>query len=372
MLKLPVYKNLISKAAGVSLVELLISLVIGSIILAGAVQVVANSKRSFIDQDEITFIQNNARFALDVISKDIRLAGYMGCASPGSVKVANAIAGNENGFVSMDGIKGFDGGTVDVSTTGTFPANYSANAFAGTDSILIRHADIDNELNVKSHDVNAAVIHTWGTNEFDAGEALVIADANCRYVGLFQVSTGTGSASNVTHNTGGGDNCTKIIRGEFNCSSPSCGTNSCNGYTKVTGGSYGPGSKLMKLISHAYYIGESDIAPGMPALKRHALESLDDATPVVAEEIALGVEDFQIIYGLDSSGDGSVDQYRDASSITTDADWARVLSVKLKLIFRSKSEVLPSAEVRTLAGKTYNDRYIRQLVNSTVRIRNRG
>ena len=49
-------------------------------VIAGSIQVVVSSKRSFIDQDEVTFIQTNARYALDMMGKDVRMAGYLGCA----------------------------------------------------------------------------------------------------------------------------------------------------------------------------------------------------------------------------------------------------------------------------------------------------
>lgn len=368
------YKNLDTQPqSGFSVVELLVSLVISMAVVAGAIQIVASSKRSFMDQDEVTFIQNNARYAIDLLSRDIRMAGYMGCSGQGSSQVANSIDDDAGGFVSLHGLQGFAGTAMD-----TFPVAYRDNAKAGVDSIMVRRANGDGELDVNSHNPASATIHLWGGHNYERGSTLVISDANCRNVGIFQVS-GPNSvpANHIVHNTGSvTNNCTKIIKGDFVCT-PSCRAVSCEGYGVATGG-YGAGSKVMSFIAHAYYVGESSVIPGMPALKRQAFIANGPAG-TRSEEIALGVEDMQLFYGVDTVGDGSVDQFRTAAQMDLNGDgtisheeWDRVLSVKISLVFRSQNQVLPIAQEKTLAGKDYNDRYLRQVVNSTVRIRNRG
>lgn len=359
---------------GLSVVELLVSMLISLAVVAGAIEVIVGSKRSFLDQDEVSFIQTNARYALDVLAKDIRMAGYLGCAAQDSVQIANSLSDDAGGFISLHGLTGFDG----ASNTNSFPADFKSDALVGTDAFIVRRAKGEGEIDVSSHVAAAATIHLWQNHSYPEGSTLMIADANCRNVGLFQVSGPNGLPSNhINHNTGNGtSNCTKIIKGKFKCDG-SCKTNSCGGYDHSTG-DYGPGSKVMEFVSHAYYIGESSLIPGMPALKRKALKSMG-APATEEEEIALGVEDMEIFYGIDTNGNGSVDQYRDASemdlngnAIVEQEEWDRVSSVKVSLVFRSESPVLNKAEKRTLAGKEYEDRYLRQVVNSTVKIRNRG
>jgi len=359
---------------GLSLVELLISMVIGMAVIAGSLQVVVSSKDSFVDQEEMVFIQTNARYALDLISKDIRMAGYMGCATQNSMQSANSIDNDEGGFISLHGLEGFEGGV----NTNTFPTAIKSSATTGTDAILVRHASTSRELDVKSHNAASAVIHVWGQHDFAKGSTLMIADSTCRNVGIFQVS-GPNSipANHINHNTGSGtNNCTKIIKGDFVCTS-SCKATSCGGYGKATG-AYGPGSKIMEFSSHAYFIADSTVMPGIPALKRQVFNA--DGTPGTAtEELALGVEDLEILYGVDSDSNGSIDSYLSATNMDLDSsggisddEWDQVLSVKISMVFRSNKPVLTTAESKTLAGVTYNDKYVRQLVNATVRIRNRG
>lgn len=363
-----------TRQSGLSVVELLVSLVISMAVVAGSVQVVVTSKKNFLDQDEVTFIQTNARFALDLMAKDIRMAGYLGCATQESVQIANSINDDAGGYISMHGLRGFEGET----STATFPADIAANAAVGTDAILIRRASESGEMDVSKHNAASAVIHVWENHSYTPGSTLVIADASCRNVGIFQVS-GPNSvpANHINHNTGSGTkNCTKIVKGKFVCDS-SCKAVSCGGYGTATG-EYGPGSKVMEFVSRVYYIGESTVMPGMPALKRSVL-NVQGLPSTSSEELALGVEDMEILYGIDSDDNGDVDQLRSAANMDlngdgtiTNEEWDQVLNVKISLVFRSRNPVLPTTETRTLAGKDYQDRYMRQVVNSTVKIRNRG
>lgn len=360
---------------GLSVVELLISLVIGMAVIAGSIQVVVSSKRSFMDQDEVTFIQTNARFAMDILGKDIRMAGYLGCATQKSVQLANSIDNDGDGYVSLHGLQGFEG----EASVAAFPADFKAVATLGTDAILIRRAS-DTELDVKNHNGHSAVIDLWDDHNYKKGSTLMIADASCRNIGLFEVSGPSGlPAHNIVHNKGAGagsGNCTKVIKGNFVCL-PTCTATKCGGY-EAAAGSYGPGSKVMEFVAHAYYIGESDVSPGMPALRRQVFVANGPAS-TTSEEVALGVEDMEILYAVDSNGDGDVDQMRKASEMDLNGngtisndEWDQAISVKISLVFRSQMPVLPVAEKKTLAGTEYNDRFMRQVVNSTIRIRNRG
>lgn len=366
----------LKRQKGISIIELMISLVISMAVVAGSVQVVVSSKRSFMDQDEVTFIQTNARYALDLLARDIRMAGYLGCASTGSVEIANSIVNNSglaDGYFSLQGIAGFDGDT----GIAQFPTDIQALATAGTDSILVRRASDTGELNVSDHNAVAASISLWDSHEFKPGASLVIADASCRHVGLFQLSGPVSTpAQTISHKvSGAANNCTEVIKGDFACAL-TCTADACGDANRANG-KYKPGSKVMAFIARNYFIGESSVIPGMPALKRQVYSP--GATATLTEELAVGVEDMQIVYGVDSNNDGSVDQFRKASDMDLNNDgsitaleWDRALAVKLSLVFRSQKPVLQKAETKQFAGKTYSDRYIRQMVNSTLRVRNRG
>ena len=66
---------------GVTLIELMVAMLIGSILLIGAVTVFSDSRSTFRTSDIIARLQENARFALDTIEPDIRQAAYWGLAN---------------------------------------------------------------------------------------------------------------------------------------------------------------------------------------------------------------------------------------------------------------------------------------------------
>tara|TARA_Y100001934_G_C12371255_1_gene786448 strand:+ start:1549 stop:2307 length:759 start_codon:yes stop_codon:yes gene_type:complete len=61
---------------GFSLVELMIAMVLGLLLLAGVVNVQISSKETFQTSDDLSRVQENGRFALDILASDIRMAGY--------------------------------------------------------------------------------------------------------------------------------------------------------------------------------------------------------------------------------------------------------------------------------------------------------
>ena len=66
---------------GISFVEVLVAMVIGVIILAGVMQSMLTNQRNTAWSDDVAFVQENARYALETLARDIRWAGYWGCAA---------------------------------------------------------------------------------------------------------------------------------------------------------------------------------------------------------------------------------------------------------------------------------------------------
>lgn len=64
---------------GVTLVELMVAMVVGLILVLGATQMLLGSKQSFLLQQQLAVMQENARFVLARMSRDIRQAGMFGC-----------------------------------------------------------------------------------------------------------------------------------------------------------------------------------------------------------------------------------------------------------------------------------------------------
>lgn len=70
------------KDSGFSLVEVVITMFIASILLAGIYGLVWNQQRAYSDQERVVESLRNARITLNYMAKELRMAGFKG---PGSI-----------------------------------------------------------------------------------------------------------------------------------------------------------------------------------------------------------------------------------------------------------------------------------------------
>ncbi len=64
---------------GVSLIELMVALAIGSLLVLGLVEVFSASRTAYQLSEGLSRVQENSRFAMDYIQRDFRMGGHMGC-----------------------------------------------------------------------------------------------------------------------------------------------------------------------------------------------------------------------------------------------------------------------------------------------------
>lgn len=87
---------------GMTLLEIMIALLIGVFLLGGVLQIFIGSKQTFRMQENLGRLQENARFAMDFLSKDIRMVDYKECIDP-AFTLANPITGtNDDGTNDSD------------------------------------------------------------------------------------------------------------------------------------------------------------------------------------------------------------------------------------------------------------------------------
>jgi type IV pilus assembly protein PilW len=67
-----------SRQAGLSLIELMVALTIGSLLIAGTVFVYIQSRNSYGVNETVARLQETARYALSVIEPDVRMSNYWG------------------------------------------------------------------------------------------------------------------------------------------------------------------------------------------------------------------------------------------------------------------------------------------------------
>src|SRR4030042_2782945 len=66
-----------TKNRGVTLIELMIVLVIAAILVAGIYSLFITQQRSYTVQDQVAGAQQDARAALTLMARDIRMAGFL-------------------------------------------------------------------------------------------------------------------------------------------------------------------------------------------------------------------------------------------------------------------------------------------------------
>jgi type IV pilus assembly protein PilW len=157
-----------ARMLGMSLIELMTAVVIGLLLIAGALTVYMQSRNSYRTTDTAARMQETARYAFDVLEPDVRLAGYWGM-KKGPAAVTDIVpfgsvtgnCGNVNGWLgdATKYVRGFDsswGGMVCTPTAGwTLAAN--------TDVLLVRRASAEtsaidtNKIQVESNRAQASV-----------------------------------------------------------------------------------------------------------------------------------------------------------------------------------------------------------------------
>ncbi len=64
---------------GLTLIEIMIALLIGAFLLGGVMEVFLKSRQTYRVQEALSRLQENGRFAMDFLARDIRMTDYRGC-----------------------------------------------------------------------------------------------------------------------------------------------------------------------------------------------------------------------------------------------------------------------------------------------------
>lgn len=105
---------------GLSLIELMVALAIGAILMLGVVQVFGASRSAYQLSEGMSRAQENARFALDFLQRDIRMAGHFGCVND-QAHVQNPPSGLHALFAAGDPRLDFNWSIQGFEATGTAP-----------------------------------------------------------------------------------------------------------------------------------------------------------------------------------------------------------------------------------------------------------
>ena len=301
---------------GTGIIELMIALAIGLLMSLAAVTIYLNNKAAWAAQSNTAHLQESGRFAMHLLREDIRLAGYWGLnLSPRTIHNVEQISlDNEctTGWASQY--------IVPVALANNTNADYTAcipdsDYKEGTDILTVRRSSI-NALDIAEVQENGLYLYTSLTDG-----TVFIADTDATLD-------------------------KDIVLGE----SPAA---------------------LYSVTAHAYYIRpfSQKRGDGIPTLVRESIR----AGGVFAEPMAELVEDLQIIFGLDTNGDGNVNVYDNDGINPGESD--KVVSVIVEILARGTTAEAGYTNSRSYRVgdhiRVFNDGYRRQLFRDAVFLRNR-
>ena len=339
---------------GVTFVELLVALTLGLLLLGGIIHVYLGTKTTYQVTEGLSRLQESTRFSIDMMARDIRMAGYIPCSQPQtSNNVLNTTSDDWWRPVFEGGIQGFEAGV------STFPDSITDVA-GGNDAILIRRAGREvAAINFLDTTSNQFVMQSDLGNQWENDEGGLFVACDPTHAALFQAgNVSSGAATRVSI-------------------SPTSSGNSPGNSSVNLGRAYGNDAQLATYSPVIYYIAESVSGDGNSLYREYIYVENDSTINTRREEMLEGVENMQILYGLDESSDGVANRYVRANIVDDANAWSDVVTVRIGLLFASEDGVRDAddLDVNTyLVANTLvdpdDDRRKRYVSSMTVNIRN--
>lgn len=373
------------RLAGFSLVEMMIAMVIGVVLMLGITQVFMASRAASRLSEGVSRAQENGRFAVDFLERDIRMAGHMGCVNDqahfvqgrGDPVINYAVTSGSGDPLDFSvSIQGYEAAGTGGSGTlavggGSVPAGLPSGISGlspapskGSDVLVLRF--------LAAEGVPVSTITPSGSN------SVIGVTDSARLARLSEGGVGTPSLFGIAD-----CNQADIFKGSAGASAVTA--------SGVTLRPYSPLAKVYRAESLVYYVGVK--ANGEPGLRRARANSAGQFT--INEELVDGVENMQLLYGLDSTSDispsaapvGSVTVQQPANGVSTAtnasgaAQWRRVGMVQVGLVVRSPANAAagkPTQDAGQLSvlGVSYDqsaatDNRFRTTYEVTIALRNR-
>ena len=312
--------------AGFTLVELMVSLVMFSVAVAGVLGVAVTLTSGFREQRQAMAAEGAVRVPMDFIADTIRQASP---GVPGGLNLTDA------------------SGT--TCTTGAISVTNSSSAPDRLDLIYASGAVVTSTRTITT--AASLTVDVTNASQLAKDDYVIITDTAQGH--LFKIASITGST--ITFGA------------------------KCSGTLNWPAADYPAGSILIRAQHAEFYVDPS--VYGVPTLM---MDPDGPSGPLAAEPLAEGVEDFQVALGIETGIDNSIS---DVGAAPNDDEWfynrpgevapalAAVRAVRITLVARAAQPVLSSSAVFGLpavedrsAGVA--DRYRRRVLRSTVEVRN--
>ncbi|KGE03732.1 hypothetical protein HRUBRA_01669 [Pseudohaliea rubra DSM 19751] len=281
----------------------MVAILLGSILITGAVGVYLGSKRSYTEVEQVAALAENARFSLSVLEESLRHVGFFGSAGPGNMLPdgdLGAVTGDCSGGAEAYDVANFFFG---VQATGAALLGCIDDAVPDTDVLVIKHLAPSPVYDADPADPTAA---RDGVMSFPGG------------------LSATETYAIVNAETGlifdGADTAPSVSEGEV----------------------YANGIAYPYRLN-IYYVRASG---SVPTLARKVLQwdGTAGAMTIATQDLVEGVENLQFLFGQDNDLDGEPDVFVNDAAVT---DWGRVLAVRAFLLVQSATEDANYTDDRT-------------------------
>ena len=327
---------------GLSLIELMISVAIGLVILTAIALVFLNASRTRTELERVSRQIENGRYAIELLSHDLRMAGFYGELDVAQI-AGTALPADPCSLTASDWntaipvhIQGYDNG-------GFVSANCAlTNQKANTDVVIVRRA-------------RACL----------AGAAAC--DAHVAGTPYLQVSLCPTDPGTARHALG-------VDSSIFTFRKKDCATT----------------AEKRQYYVHIYYVStDNGQGEAIPTLKRLQLAYSGGVVGWTDMPLVEGIEEFQMEYGLDQDGDGAPDAYAaDPTDFPVGAcagacplnNWMNVVTGRISILARNleaspdytdiKTYELGNDKNGTAITVTPADNFRRHVYSGLVRIAN--
>ena len=341
------------KNKGFTLIEILVSLAILGIVLAGIYSVYNMQHKSYIVQEQVTEMQQSERIALQMITRDIRMAGLglSGCNSAAGGKIIFNEDINGNGIL--------DAGE-DANGNGGAPQVYDGLGYDGSDIITAVYYPFSpqgtaggytNILGLPVQIGSSAILDVYNNTGFAAGDLALIVSATdgCHYA-LIRITALLGGGQ-LEHNPG-------------------------QSFENLPGG-IGSGFLQGDIVRRVNSEGGGGIITY--AIDNYQLTRAVDGG--AAQPLAENIEDMQIAYGIDIDNNRIVED-DEWFNDPTNRDMTLLREIRLSLVARTTREdpaynvgARPVVEGHDPVGSVITTpaqaaRYRRRVLQTTIKLRN--
>jgi len=206
------------RARGVSLVEIMVSLALGLVLVTGVLSLYRSTHLTFRNHESLARLQENGRFALELMTREIREAGLTPCGSPLTANLLVSRGATPTAWwadTAAGFLRGGEGSSQGVIPAGNTAGDYAAN----TDSLLLlRTANAEDALTtVLTHDVAAQTLTLRAPAPIRARDIVVLCDD--RSSALWQVNTASANPATLTYAATGLNCGTAMGRVDAQCQS---------------------------------------------------------------------------------------------------------------------------------------------------------